>query len=71
MIEADSELRYLKGVGPRRAAALAVQGLETVEDLLYLLPFRYEDRRAFARIADLRPGGAESTLSVTRGRGSR
>ena len=65
MIQADSELRYLKGVGPRRAAALSVQGLDTVEDLLYLLPFRYEDRRSFARIADLRPGAAESTLSVT------
>ena len=49
MIGADSELRYLKGVGPRRAAALSVQGLDTVEDLLYLLPFRYEDRRSFAR----------------------
>jgi ATP-dependent DNA helicase RecG len=65
MIRADSELRYLKGVGPRRAEALSAQGLHTVEDLLYLLPFRYEDRRSFAHLADLRLGEAECTLSVT------
>src|SRR5262245_48740692 len=64
MIHGDTELRYLRGVGPRRAERLAAQGLLTVEDLLYHLPFRYEDRRAFARIADLAPGGAEVTLDV-------
>jgi ATP-dependent DNA helicase RecG len=64
VIGSDTALRFLKGVGPRRAAALAKQGLETVEDLLYVLPFRYEDRRAFARIADLRVGGPETTLAV-------
>jgi ATP-dependent DNA helicase RecG len=64
MISADTELRYLKGVGPRRAAGLSEIGLESVEDLLYVLPFRYEDRRSFARISELRPGARESTLSV-------
>jgi ATP-dependent DNA helicase RecG len=64
MISADTKLRYLKGVGPRRAAGLAEVGMESVEDLLYLLPFRYEDRRAFARVAALRPGAVESTLAV-------
>jgi len=61
---ADAELRYLKGVGPRRAEALAKIGWVTVEDLLYLLPFRYEDRRSFARVADLQPGKVECTLAV-------
>jgi ATP-dependent DNA helicase RecG len=64
MIRAETELRYVKGVGPRRAIRLAAQGLETAEDLLYHLPFRYEDRRAFAAIAELEPGGAERTLSA-------
>src|SRR5437870_4363627 len=41
----DSELTYLKGVGPKRAEALARLGLRTVYDLLYYFPFRYEDRR--------------------------
>ena len=36
----------LRGVGPKRAPSSARFGLATVEDLLYHLPFRYEDRRA-------------------------
>ena len=64
MLRADTELRYLKGVGPRRAAGLVTRGLGTVEDLLYVLPARYEDRRAFARAAELTPWSAESTLDV-------
>jgi ATP-dependent DNA helicase RecG len=64
MIRADTELRFVKGIGPRRAAAMQRAGLETVEDLLYVLPFRYEDRRSFARVADLEIGGAESTLQL-------
>ncbi len=40
-----SPLRYLPGVGPRRAEQLAASGLFSVEDLLFHLPLRYEDRR--------------------------
>ena len=65
MIRADTELRYLKGIGPRRAGPLASAGLVTVEDLLYHLPFRYEDRRAFASIAELSEGGEERTVAAT------
>jgi ATP-dependent DNA helicase RecG len=65
MIRSDTELRYLKGVGPRRAGPLASAGLVTVEDLLYHLPFRYEDRRAFASIAELSGGGGERTVEAT------
>src|SRR5262245_42775791 len=38
-------IESLKGVGPKRAAQLTAAGLGTVEELLYHLPFRYEDRR--------------------------
>lgn len=68
MLRAETPLRYLKGVGPRRAESLEKFGVSTVEDLLYVLPFRYEDRRAFARVADLRPFGGEATLDVRIGR---
>ena len=64
MARAETALRYLKGVGPRRAEKLADLGLETHEDLLYQLPFRYEDRRVLATIADLLPGAPACTLSV-------
>jgi ATP-dependent DNA helicase RecG len=46
----------VKGIGPRRAAALEEAGLRTVEDLLFHVPFRYEDRTAFLPIAALAPG---------------
>ena len=65
MLEANTELRYLKGVGPKKGVALAGKGLKTVEDLLYVLPFRYEDRSNFAQIAELEPGGPEVSLSAT------
>ncbi len=37
-------VKYVKRIGERIAAGLAERGIETVEDLLYHLPFRYEDR---------------------------
>jgi ATP-dependent DNA helicase RecG len=55
-------LQFLKGVGPRRAADLQRAGLNTVEDLLYRFPIRYEDRGHFQTIATLRPGVAASVL---------
>ena len=64
MIRADTPLRFLKGVGPRRGEQLAALGCATVEDLLYVLPFRYEDRRSFHRLAELAPGAAPATLAV-------
>jgi ATP-dependent DNA helicase RecG len=49
-------IQYVRGVGPRRAAELGKFGIQTVEDLLYHLPFRYEDRRRVALIGAAQPG---------------
>ena len=49
-------LQFLKGVGPRKAADFASAGLNTVEDLLYRFPRRYEDRSRLLSIAALREG---------------
>src|SRR5262245_50344798 len=49
-------LNAVRGVGPKRAADLARFGLRTVEEVLYHLPFRYEDRRALRPLASLQPG---------------
>ena len=46
----------IPGVTPASARKLAEDGCATVSDLLLHLPFRYEDRTAFCRIADLKAG---------------
>jgi len=42
---------------------LAAKGLETVSDLLYYSPFRYEDRRNVKRIAELAPGEKAAVMA--------
>lgn len=50
----DSELKYLPGVGPKRAELLKRElGLETFRDLLYTFPFRYVDRSRFYSIREI------------------
>ena len=46
----------LKGVGPRSAPRLHKLGLETVQDLLFHLPLRYEDRTRVVAMGALRAG---------------
>ena len=58
----STSLQFLKGVGPRKGADLKRAGLATVEDLLYRLPFRYEDRSRMHPIASLRPGAKAAVL---------
>ena len=49
-------LTELKGVGPALAKKLEKLGLYRVEDLLFLLPLRYEDRTQLVRIGSLVAG---------------
>ncbi len=49
-------LTNLKGVGPTLAAKLEKLGLHVVEDLLFLLPLRYEDRTQLVRVGALVAG---------------
>jgi len=46
----------LKGVGSRVAARLERLGLRTVQDVLFHLPLRYEDRTRVVAMGALRPG---------------
>ncbi len=45
----------LSGIGPTLAAKLAQCGIHTLQDLLFHLPFRYQDRTRLTPIQDLRP----------------
>jgi len=46
----------LRGVGPQVAERLEKLGIRSVEDLLFHLPLRYEDRTRVTPIGALRPG---------------
>jgi len=54
-------VQFLKGVGPRKAALLEAAGISTLEDLLFHLPFRYEDRRSIVSVGRAEVG-REATL---------
>lgn len=56
----SAELRYIKGVGPKRALTFQKLGITTVRDLLYLFPHRYEDRSRFIAL-NLIPHGESAT----------
>jgi ATP-dependent DNA helicase RecG len=54
--DTQSTLTALSGVGPALASRLERLGIHRIEDLLFLLPLRYEDRTHLVRIGALSPG---------------
>ncbi len=67
MLELSTPIKFVKRVGERVAEALAKRGVETVEDLLYHLPFRYEDRLNPLPISGLTGGAMASVIGEVRG----
>lgn len=66
MSELNSEIQYLKGVGPKRAELLKKElGINTLQDLLQVYPFRYMDRTTIQRIADINQSSAAIQIKAT------
>ena len=62
----DSPVAEIPRVGPVQQRLLAKLGIVTVRDLLYHLPFRYEDTRELTPLARLQAGEVQtSRVSVT------
>ena len=55
MPELTTDIRYIKGIGEKRAEALGRLGIRTLGDLLCYFPRDYEDRTAVRPIAELLP----------------
>ena len=59
-------MQYVKGIGPKLAELLAAKDIQTLDDLLHYLPFRYEDRLNPRGIAELRAGEMATVIAEVR-----
>ncbi len=60
----EADIQFVKGVGPKRAVLFDKLGIRTIEDALWYLPWRYEDRSRIISIARLVPG-EKATIAGT------
>lgn len=75
-MQLSDEITKVSGIGPIMATKLGKLSIFTVFDLLYHIPFRYEDRSEIKQISDLKIGDSatvigsiESIASVTTKKG--
>ena len=66
MLQLGTSVQYVKGIGPRLAELLTAKGIQTLDDLVHYLPFRYEDRLNPRGIAELRPGEMATVIAEVR-----
>jgi RecG-like helicase len=66
-LELQTPVKFVKRIGERIATGLHERGISTVEDLLYHLPFRYEDRLHPRPLSTYQPGEMASLLGEVRG----
>ena len=64
VLKLDTPIQYCKGIGPKRAELLKKIGIFTVEDALYYLPWRYEDRGNLKKIGRLTYGSYETAAGT-------
>ena len=57
-------VQFLKGVGPKLAVTFKTRGIETVRDLLFFFPRKYEDRSKVSLVKDT-VEGSTVTLQLT------
>jgi len=58
LVTIETELQNIKGVMPKFLPKLKKMGIETVRDLLWHFPSRYEDYSTICKVKDLKPGVA-------------
>src|SRR3984885_12252441 len=69
MLQLGTSVQYVKGIGPRLAELLAAKGIQTLDDLVHYLPFRYEDPLNPRGIAELLPGEMATVIAEVRASG--
>src|SRR5512132_1367235 len=63
MLTLTSPVQFIKGVGEARARILENKGIFTAEDLLYYIPFRYEDRTRVCGPGEVRAGEMATVIA--------
>ncbi|MBQ5758882.1 MAG: ATP-dependent DNA helicase RecG [Schwartzia sp.] len=63
-IDLKSDIKFMKGVGPKRAASLQKLGISTIGDLASYYPRAYEDRSCVTAIGDLTPDDENSIYTA-------
>jgi ATP-dependent DNA helicase RecG len=66
-MDLSTNVKFIKRIGERVAAGLVERGILTVEDLLYHLPFRYEDRLHPKPLSSYNAGDMASLVGEVRG----
>lgn len=66
MYDYKADLTHIKGIGEKKAVKFKKMGIQTIEDLLWHVPMRYEDRRRVEKIADAQDGCDYTFLVVVR-----
>ncbi|MGB3479077.1 MAG: ATP-dependent DNA helicase RecG [bacterium] len=61
-LELNSPVQYVKGIGPKRSTYFKKISIETVNDLLFLVPRRYIDYSAIQQISDLKINDEASVI---------
>lgn len=49
----SSDIKYIKGIGPKRASSLSKLSINTVEDLITFFPRTYQDRTVITKISNI------------------
>jgi ATP-dependent DNA helicase RecG len=63
----STQLQYVKGVGPQRAKQLEKKGLTTVEDALFFIPIRHEDRTRLTPLRSIQVGQVVTCVGTVAG----
>jgi len=66
-LQLSTPVKFVKRIGERIATGLSERGIVTIEDLLYHLPFRYEDRLHPKPLSLYNPGDMASLIGEVRG----
>lgn len=58
-------IEFVKGIGPKTAPAFKAKGIETIYDLLFYLPRRYDDFSHIVPIRNIKPGQVSIKAKIT------